>query len=144
VPWARILAWTSIGLTVALVAGVLGVYAIARAKLDAIGHIPIVDTAHRPPRYNDALNILLLGSDTRAGHNAAVGGGIGCNCPDTIMLAHISPGRGKVTVISIPRDTMVPYYACAATQGTRGQLPDPNVFERINATLEAGAPSESW
>jgi LCP family protein required for cell wall assembly len=137
---SRILAWTSIGLSVVLVIGVLGVYFDVRAKLDSIGRIAIADDSHRPPRYTDAVNILLLGSDSRTGGNARIGGRVGCDCSDTIMLAHISPGRGKVTVLSIPRDTMVPQYACTAVQGTPGQPSDPSVYERINATLEAGGP----
>ncbi len=127
-------------MTTVLVAGVLGVYFDVRSKLDDIGRIQIADTAHRPPRYTDAVNLLLLGSDSRSGRNARIGGRIGCDCSDTIMIAHISPGRGRVTVLSVPRDTMVPLYTCAATQGTPGQQADPNAVERINQTLEAGGP----
>src|ERR1017187_10487188 len=136
----RILGWTAIALTAVLVAGSLALYIAVRAKLDGITHIAITDTKHRPPKYNNALNILLLGSDTRVGGNAAIGGTIGCNCSDTILLAHISPGRKKVTVLSIPRDTMVPLYACAAGTGLAGQQANPAAFERINATLQAGGP----
>jgi LCP family protein required for cell wall assembly len=127
-------------MTAVLVAGVLGAYFDVRSKLDDIGRIVITDTSHRPPRYTDAVNLLLLGSDSRSGRNARIGGRIGCDCSDTIMIAHISPGRGRVTVLSIPRDTVVPLYTCTATQGTPGQQADPNAFERINATLEAGGP----
>ncbi len=136
----RVLGWTSIVLTAVLVVGTLGLYIAVRAKLDGITHIAIVDTAHRPPKYTNALNILLLGSDTRVGRNAGIGGAVGCNCSDTIMLAHISPGRKKVTVLSIPRDTMIPLYACAAIKGLPGQQADPAAYERINATLAVGGP----
>lgn len=139
-PRMKILGWTSVVMAAVLVAAALGLYVTLRVKLDGITHVRRIDTAHRPPKYNNALNILLLGSDSRAGHNAAIGGAVGCDCSDTIMIAHISPGRGKVTVLSIPRDTMVPYYACTATQGAPGQQADPEEFERINATLEAGGP----
>ena len=104
----RVVAWTAIAATTVLTVAVLGAYFTVRAKLDSIGRIVMADTKHRPPKYDNALNILLLGSDTRSGHNAAIGGKVGCNCSDTIMIAHISPGRGRVTVLSIPRDTMVP------------------------------------
>jgi LCP family protein required for cell wall assembly len=144
VPWpsrrSKLLAWGSIGMTAVLVTGVLGGYLDLRSKLDSIGRIITADDAHRPPRYNDALNILLLGSDSRTGRNARIGGRVGCDCSDTIIVAHISPGRHKVTVLSIPRDTMVPQYACSAVQGTPGQPSEPTVFERINATLEQGGP----
>jgi LCP family protein required for cell wall assembly len=136
----RVLGWTSIVLTTVLVAGTLGLYIAVRAKLEGITRIRTTDTKHRPPKYNNALNILLLGSDSRVGGNAAIGGAVGCNCSDTILLAHFSPGRKKVTVLSIPRDTMVPLYACVAGTGLPGQQADPAAFERINATLQAGGP----
>jgi len=127
-------------MTVVVTAALLGLYFTVRAKLDSIGHIAFADTHHRPPSYNNALNILLLGSDTRSGHNRAIGGKGGCNCSDTIMVAHISPGRHLVTILSIPRDTVVPLYKCDPVQGTPGQAADPSAVERINATLEAGGP----
>ena len=136
----KIIRWTSIAIAAVLVAGTLGAYIVIRLKLDGITHIAKIDAQHRPPRYNNALNLLLLGSDSRNGHNAAIGGRNGCDCSDTIMLAHISPGRGKVTVLSIPRDTVVPYYACSPTDGLPGQQANPYAVERINATLAAGGP----
>ena len=136
----RIFGWVSIAMTAVLVVAVLGVYFAVRAKLDSVGRITPADRKHRPPRYGNALNILLLGSDSRSGHNKTIGGKVGCNCSDTIMVAHISPGRGRVTMLSIPRDTMVPLYACSPVDGTAGQQSDPTAFERINATLEAGGP----
>ncbi|HEX6934234.1 MAG TPA: LCP family protein [Streptosporangiaceae bacterium] len=136
----RVLGWASILMTVVVTAALLGLYFTVRAKLDSIHHIVMADTHHRPRSYNNALNILLLGSDSRSGHNAAIGGKVGCNCSDTIMVAHISPGRHRVTVLSIPRDTVVPLYKCDAVQGTPGQAADPAAVERINATLEAGGP----
>ena len=136
----RLLGWTSIVMTVVVTAAVLGLYFTVRAKLDSIHHIVMADTHHRPPSYNDALNLLLLGSDTRSGHNRTIGGRVGCDCSDTIMVAHISPGRHLVTILSIPRDTVVPLYKCDPVQGTPGQAADPAAVERINATLEAGGP----
>ncbi len=136
----KVLRWTSVALAAVLVAGVLTVYLDVRFKLDKVDHIARIDAAHRPPRYNDALNLLLIGSDNRHGHNGVIGGRYGCNCSDTLMLAHISPGRHMVTVVSIPRDTVVPYYACSPWQGLPGQTANPNALERINGTLAAGGP----
>jgi LCP family protein required for cell wall assembly len=137
---ARIAGWTAIAMACVLVAGAVGIFIAVRAQLSGISHIKRIDTRHRPRKYTDALNILLLGSDTRTGHNARIGGKIGCDCSDTIMLAHISPGRRGVTVLSIPRDTVVPLYACAPFRGLPGQQADPYAVERINATLAAGGP----
>jgi LCP family protein required for cell wall assembly len=139
---ARILAWTSVSMVAILLVVVAGVYAAFKLELSPITRIsPTIDRQHSPPRYNDALNILLLGSDTRTGLNARIGGRNGCACSDSIMIAHISPGRGGVTVVSIPRDTVVPLYACSPWQGLPGQSANPYAVERINATLAAGGPA---
>ncbi len=137
---AKIVGWTSIALVAILVVVTVGVFVAVRLELSGITHVSRIDARQRPPRYNDALNLLLLGSDTRTGRNAGIGGPNGCACSDTIMVAHISPGRGHVTVVSIPRDTVVPLYACSPWEGTPGQQADPYAAERINATLAAGGP----
>src|SRR5215470_8507314 len=137
---ARILAWTSMSMAAILLVVAAGVYAAFRLELSGITHLPKIDTRYRPMRYSDALNILLLGSDTRTGRNGAIGGPNGCACSDTIMIAHMSPGRNNVTVVSIPRDTVVPLYACSPWNGLPGQPADHYAVERINATLAAGGP----
>lgn len=136
----KILGWTAISVAVVVVAAILSGYFTIRAKLDKVDHIARIDAQHRPPKYNDALNLLLIGSDNRHGHNGVIGGHYGCNCSDTLMLVHISPGRKMVTAVSIPRDTMVPYYACSPWQGLPGQQANPDALERINGTLAAGGP----
>jgi LCP family protein required for cell wall assembly len=77
-------------------------------------------------------------------HTGGTGASGGLGNTDTIMLVHISPGRHRVTVMSIPRDTMVHYYQCAGGPGYPGQQADPNAEGRINAILEAGGPSCLW
>ena len=136
----KIIRWTSIGVATVLVGATLSAYFLLQSKLHRITHIAKIDAANRPHRYTDSLNVLLLGTDSRHGHNAVLGGHGGCNCSDTILLVHISPGRGKVTVVSIPRDTMVPTYACSPWNGLPGQVADTTALERINGTLSNGGP----
>lgn len=75
-------------------------------------------------------NILLLGSDTRAGEANAQAGGTddstadGVANSDTLMIAHISGDRQHVTVLSIPRDTMIDAPTCKVWDGATGQLSD--------------------
>ena len=60
-------------------------------------------------------------------------------------MLHISPGRHRATVLSFPRDSMVPTYACAAHgKGVPGQVEDLSSFERINATFADGGPACLW
>ena len=137
---AKIAGWTSIAVVAVLVLTAIGAYVALRVQLSGITHVSRIDARQRPARYTNALNILLLGSDTRSGANGGIGGRVGCNCSDTIMVAHISPGHKNVTVLSIPRDTVVPLYACSPWRGTPGQRADKYAVERINATLAAGGP----
>jgi LCP family protein required for cell wall assembly len=142
--WARrwqILGWISTVMAVVVLVSAIAGYAVLRARLSGIRHVKQIDLQNRPPRYTDALNILLIGSDTRSGRkNRAIGGRGGCDCSDTLMIAHISPGRGRVTVVSIPRDTMVPLVACSPWGQLPGQQANPYAMERINATLANGGP----
>ncbi|MEP7025004.1 MAG: LCP family protein, partial [Actinomycetota bacterium] len=140
----RIAAWVSISLTFLLVATTLGAYWEYRNTLDSIHRVSISDLGKRPPKYTNALNILMIGSDSRKGVNAKFGASLadGGQRSDTVILVHVSPGRHRATVISFPRDAVVPTLACAAHgQGTPGQLADPSVLERINATFANGGPS---
>jgi LCP family protein required for cell wall assembly len=130
--------------------GLIAGYVAYRKVADEVHHVTVKDLGNRPPVYStDSENILVVGSDSRAGldhhqqvllHTGADGG----NNTDTIMLLHVSPGRHLVTVMSIPRDTMVPYYQCDSGAGYPGQQDDPYDRERINAVLAAGGPSCLW
>ncbi|MFC4465174.1 LCP family protein [Streptomyces xiangluensis] len=72
------------------------------------------------PLPSGALNILVLGSDSRSGErNATLGGGgedSGARS-DTAMVVHIDEGRTGATIVSIPRDTLVTRPACPRESG---------------------------
>ncbi|MFC4011568.1 LCP family protein [Nonomuraea purpurea] len=116
----RVLAWVSIGLTAVMVAGSLTAYTVYR---DAFGNIKQKSVNNdiinpRPPETG-ALNVLLVGSDTRAGDgNARYGQQLartadaGGKRTDTIILLHLSPDRDKARLISFPRDSMVQIPRC--------------------------------
>ncbi|MEV5552555.1 LCP family protein [Nonomuraea wenchangensis] len=109
----------SVGLTGVLVAGTLGGYAYYRSIFSSIEQEDIVVDATRPPETG-ALNVLLVGSDSREGDNKKYGAksqGLG-ERTDTIMLLHISPNRDKATMISFPRDSMVQVPQCTGHNGT--------------------------
>jgi LCP family protein required for cell wall assembly len=143
----RVAAWTSVALVGVLVAGSLAAYAKYRAFWDSITRVDVAGLiGPQPPKYNNAENILLIGSDTRLGQRGI--GGSAANTPggrsDTLMLLHISPGRHTVTVVSIPRETMVPILNCPASDGTTGQQAQPGQEELINAALDFGGPACTW
>ncbi len=97
-------------------------------------------------------NILLLGSDTRAGAANAEAGGTdestsdGVANSDTLMIAHISGDRQHVTVLSIPRDTMIDAPTCKVWDAATGQLSDetykvnPGDKWHINSSYSVGGP----
>jgi LCP family protein required for cell wall assembly len=141
----RIAAWTSIGLTAVLVLAVLAAYVKYRSIWDSIKRIDVTGLiGDQPRKLNNAENILVIGSDTRSGQHGIGGNVPGCNCSDTLMLLHIAPGSQGATVMSLPRDTVVPIEACAPSDGTPGQQANPTAVERINAALQAGGPACTW
>ncbi len=73
-----------------------------------------------------------------------VGRDFGDAVSETLMIVHISPGRHQVTVVNIPRDTMVPIYSCASGNGLNGQQAQPGGLEQIDATLSYGGPACLW
>ena len=148
----HVLRWVAVGAVVIVAAGTLGAYLKYRAVYDSITRVTVPATAlgHRPPVYStDSQNILVYGDDNRAGltpHQQYVlrTGHDQSNNTDTIMLVHISPGRHRLTVISIPRDTMVPVYECDRGPGYTGQQANPAGAVQINSLLQIGGPTCLW
>ena len=148
----HVLRWVAVGAVVIVAAGTLGAYLKYRAVYDSITRVTVPSTAlgHRPPVYSTtSLNILVYGDDNRAGltpHQQYVlrTGHDQSNNTDTIMLVHISPGRHQLTVVSIPRDTMVPVYECDSGPGYTGQQANPGGAVQINSLLQIGGPTCLW
>ncbi|GAA4593852.1 hypothetical protein GCM10023194_59170 [Planotetraspora phitsanulokensis] len=78
---------------------------------------PVTDPAARPVA-SEELNLLVLGVDRRI-PVSVVGGPdkLGARS-DTMMLVHMPADRKKITVVSVPRDTMVQIPACKDAHGT--------------------------
>jgi LCP family protein required for cell wall assembly len=138
-------------LAVVLVATSLAVYAKYRSVWDGIKRVDVSGdlAGKRPPADPHALNILVIGSDTRSGVNGRIGGGaggqIGGARSDTIMVLHIAPGAHRVAVMSIPRDSVVPILRCTPEDGTTGQTAQPaSDIEQVNATFSYGGPGCLW
>ncbi|HEX6931333.1 MAG TPA: LCP family protein [Streptosporangiaceae bacterium] len=137
--------WAAIGLAVILVGGTLYGYVKYRAVLDGIQHEQIKGLGKRPPKLNSALNILVIGSDTRSGRNGKIGGYDPGQRSDTVMVAHISPGGGRVTVLSFPRDSAIPVYSCPSEPGGfPGQAAAPGSVEQLNASFASGGANCLW
>ncbi|MEU8788722.1 LCP family protein [Streptomyces sp. NPDC048643] len=115
-----ITAWSAAGIVV------LGGTGAGYLYFKLNGNIKSVDInqalgSDRPTKVdNGSENILVLGSDTRAGGNKKLGGGTddGSARSDTAMIIHVYKGHKKASVVSIPRDTLVDRPSCTDAQGT--------------------------
>ncbi|WP_330458911.1 LCP family protein [Streptomyces sp. NBC_00820] len=89
------------------------------------------------------MNILLIGSDSRnTARNLKLGGSrndVGRPpLADVQMLVHISADRSNMSVVSLPRDTMIPIPKC--TDPKNGHVYDPIPLAMANRSLERGGP----
>ncbi|KUM72142.1 LCP family protein [Streptomyces curacoi] len=83
----------------------------------------------------DAQNILLIGSDSRAGDgNRRYGRDSGTERSDTAILLHLSAGRRSATAVSIPRDLMVDVPGCRRPDGSRSEP----MFAMFNLAFQVG------
>ncbi|MEV1022428.1 LCP family protein [Streptomyces sp. NPDC050264] len=101
------------------------------------------DTAAELARYekerptvlvDGAQNLLLIGSDSRAGANRKYGRNDGTQRSDTTILLHVAADRKSATAVSFPRDLMVDVPACRKTDGTRIEP----MFAMFNYAFETG------
>ena len=148
--WSIVLRSVAVLVAATLVGGSLTVYLTFRSDWQAIKRVDVskdLASSHRPRPDPNALNILLIGSDTRSGANGKIGGqaGISGARSDTAMVLHIAPGAHQVVVLSIPRDSVVPILSCSPEDGTPGQLAQPASYvEQLNATFAYGGPGCLW
>ncbi|WP_328774250.1 LCP family protein [Streptomyces sp. NBC_00286] len=137
--WFR---YGAVGLGVGLLAAAGGGWAVYE-KLD--GNITADEAAaaelaryekERPTALvKDAQNILLIGSDSRAGEeNRKYGRDVGIERSDTVILLHLAANRRSATAISIPRDLMVDVPGCRRRDGSRSEP----VFAMFNYAFQAG------
>jgi LCP family protein required for cell wall assembly len=143
-PASLVIGWIAVALACLVVAAALTGYAAYRELFGKIHHLNVTDLGKRPPKFNNSMNILVIGSDSRKGKNARFGAGISGQRSDTIMVLHLSPGLKHAIVLSIPRDSVVPVLACPRVPGSPGQIAQPGQVEQINATFAMGGPGCLW
>ncbi|QOV34906.1 LCP family protein [Streptomyces ferrugineus] len=81
-------------------------------------------------------NILVLGSDSRAGANAALDTGrVAGARSDTALVMHIPEGRTRAVAVSIPRDTLVTRPACTKADGTEAKSAERVMFNSIYSQI---------
>lgn len=136
----RVLGWISVVMTAVLVAGSLTAYATYRKLYGNISHDDVTGKlGKRPPKRNKSTNILVIGSDSRAGKNARIGGHDTGQRSDTLILMHMSPDGKHAVGISFPRDSMVHIPTCKAKDGAT----IPGRTDMINSSFDYG-PACTW
>ncbi|MEU5511185.1 LCP family protein [Streptomyces fungicidicus] len=80
-------------------------------------------------------NVLVLGSDSRAGDNAGLGTGkVAGARSDTALVMHIPEGRRQAVAVSIPRDTLVTRPECTKADGSALPQAERVMFNSVYST----------
>ncbi|MQA83988.1 MAG: LytR family transcriptional regulator [Streptosporangiales bacterium] len=140
-PLWRVLGWLSVVMAAVLVAGSLTAYGFYRKLSGNMGQHEVLDKlGDRPAEATEAENILLIGSDSRAGEDGRYGQNVEGARSDTLILLHLSASRDKAMMVSFPRDSLVEIPPCQAEDGSviapRTGL--------LNEAFSRGGPACSW
>ena len=144
-PVARLLA--AIVAVAVVSAGAVAAYAVQDTVRSLKPAIHLVSAAGKPVSVpsvgaeSGEVNILLAGTDTRTGQGGQfstaqeLAGSSGAGNNDVTMILHLSADHQHATVISIPRDLMVPIPSCP-TSGGGSTYAQSNA--QFNTTLSTG------
>jgi LCP family protein required for cell wall assembly len=132
----RVIAFTSLGLVLLLVGLAGASYYYGYLKYKAALK-PLCGTVHKvcdPEVPGKPFNVLAVGSDSRAGLTGRIAavtgaGSVGGQRSDVVKIFHVDPQAGTISVLSIPRDTVV---TLLQNQGLFGN------YNRINVNYQNG------
>lgn len=118
----------SLAVVVILVVGVAGAgYFYADWRFGQIHKINVKSEVK--PISGQPFNILIVGSDSRAGLKGLLGAQTGASSDlvagqrsDVVKIVHVDPDAGTISVISIPRDTMVTLLANQSLYGNANRI----------------------
>ncbi|SFY39377.1 LCP family protein [Streptomyces atratus] len=137
--WLR---WTALGASfVVLVAAGVGAWLYRkldgniRTDTSAAAELKAYERERPASVVHNAENILLIGSDSRAGDNRKYGRDDGgSQRSDTTILLHLPADRKSATAMSLPRDLMVDIPVCHSADGTATK----KQFAQFNWAFELG------
>ncbi|MFF9867060.1 MULTISPECIES: LCP family protein [unclassified Streptomyces] len=134
-----IAAWSAAGLVVVGGSGLGYAYVKLNGNIESVDINAQLRDDERPENVdNGSLDILVLGSDTRSGANAAYGRDEGVARSDTAMILHVYEGHRKASVVSVPRDTLIERPDCADKSGATVPGQRRAMF---NTAYEVGGPA---
>ena len=120
-------------LVVLALAAVGSGYAYLQYRYNQVAKVTVPHLRVAP--VGQPFNVLLIGSDSRVGETSAQAQHLGTVAAtagqrsDVVKIVHIVPATGQVSVLSIPRDTMVT---------VAGNTEDTGLYNRINSTYGSG------
>lgn len=136
-PFITVLGFVSAALAVVLVSGAAVVGISVTQITSKIKTVTLVGETEGPPpalgSYEGGFNILLVGSDSRAGTGEK---GPDSELNDVNILLHVSEDQTNAVAVSIPRDMVVPIPACPREDG-KGNYHS-MAGQPINVTLSYG------
>jgi len=134
-----------------------GTYGYLRYRLGQIKTAPCPSCA--TAISGQPFNILIIGDDSRADNTPAENKAFGSVATtsgahsDTIKIAHVDPGTGTASLLSIPRDTYVTLSGLSASWlsqlGTRDQKINAALNDNVDSLVQTvqnsfGIPIQSW
>ncbi len=127
----KVMKWTAlsvVGVLIVIIGLGAYVYIHLNGNINTAALLPpgASQAAEVPNQFGQTpLNVLLIGSDTRASAaDCHLGGACQPSLPhaDVEMVVHLAADRSNMTVMSIPRDSIVPMSACARQDGTENLI----------------------
>lgn len=144
--------WRNLGrvlVTTALVVAFSGAATAAYAVWGLVSNIKTVDLGTREPdpldaigagstKIDGAFTVFVAGSDTREGQSYQDGEVSELN--DVNLLLHVSADHQNATVISFPRDLMLPIPSCPSEDGVENYYPAMSEQQLNSAMMYGGLP----
>ncbi|MFD7879806.1 LCP family protein [Streptomyces sp. NPDC059766] len=112
----RVLVWTAGTLGFVLVAGAGGAYLLYRHFNNNINTVDVGNAGSKNATSDDAVNILVIGTDSRIGLGGKYGDAGSVGHADTTILFHVAKDRSNATAMSIPRDMVTGIPDCPTKQ----------------------------
>ncbi|MET9669743.1 LCP family protein [Streptomyces sp. NPDC006475] len=134
----RIAAWTALGVVAVGGGGLAYLYSQLNGNIQGTDINAALGKDRPGEQRNGSMNILLLGSDSRAGTHGQYGSGVTGARSDTAMVLHVDKTHKKASVVSVPRDTVVERPACAKPGGGTAPAEHRAMF---NESYQAGGPA---
>ncbi|MFD5428602.1 LCP family protein [Streptomyces sp. NPDC127084] len=131
-------AWVAGGLVLAGGSGLGYLYFKLNGNIQGVDINAQLGTDRPDDVDNGSMDILVLGSDSRAGDNSKYGTDEGSARSDTAMIVHVYEGHKKAAVVSVPRDTLIDRPDCTDGDGNdvRGQS-----RAMFNTAYQVGGPA---